>query len=490
MLIIAAYQSLFKGPFEKKFLALLALAALGSSPAAAQLPPPVAEALRRAGVPAEQVALQVQEIGATRPWLQQNLDRPMNPASVMKLVTTYAALEQLGPAYRWRTEAYIDRRPQKGSVPALYLRGFGDPKLTLESFWLMLRQLRDRGIKDIKGDLVVDRSRFDIPTHDSGAFDGDSFRAYNTGPDALLVNFKAIRFQISPSAGAGAEIHALPSLRTLDLVNTVRVTEGPCGSWREALITDFKALTGATRAVFAGPYPRSCGDQTLQTSLFTPNEYLGGVFRILWEELGGSWSGSVRDGPVPEDASLVLSHESASLADVVRDINKFSNNVMARQLYLTLAWGTGAGPATTPSARPDAAFKALLATLARRGLDMPELMIENGSGLSRIERISTRSLSRLLLTAYAGPNMADFMASLPLVAVDGTMRRRLKESPVAGRAHIKGGTLSDARAIAGYVLDRSGARHTVVMMVNHPSAGKAQAAQDALLAWVYNRGQD
>ncbi len=492
MLIIAACRTRFKGLLEKKSWAwsLLVVATLSGTPVAAQLPGPVVDALRRAGIPPEQIAVQVQEVGAPRPWLQQNPDRPMNPASVMKLVVTYAALEQLGPAYRWRTETYIDRTPQPGSVPALYLKGYGDPKLTLEAFWLMLRGLRDRGIRDIKGDLIVDRSRFEIPPHDPGAFDGEAFRAYNTGPDALLLNFKATRFQVVPAADTGAQVHVSPALRALDLINAIRVTEGPCGNWRDGLITEFRAFAGGMRAVFAGPYPRSCGVQVVQASLFSPNEYLAGVFRNLWEELGGNWSGSVRDGLVPDNASLVLSYESASLAEVVRDINKFSNNVMARQLYLTLGL-TNAPAGVNPSpARPEAGFQAVRAALTRRGLDMPELVIENGAGLSRIDRISARSLSRLLLAAFSGPNMADFMASLPLLAIDGTMRRRLKDSPLAGQAHIKGGTLSDVRAIAGYVLDRSGTRHSVVMMVNHPAAGRIQAAQDTLLTWVYNRGQE
>lgn len=482
-------RAVFKGGVEKKFRSVLCVFALSCGPATAQLPVPVLDALKRAGVPVEAVAVQVQEIGASRPWLQQNSDRPMNPASVMKLVVTYIALERLGAAYRWRTESYLDRMPRNGAVPALYLKGYGDPKLTLESFWLMLRGLRDRGIRDIQGDLIVDRSRFEVPAHDQGAFDGEAFRAYNTGPDALLVNFKAIRFEVAPGADTTAQIRVSPAFRTLELINAIRVVEGPCGNWREALISEFRASADRVRAVFAGPYPRSCGEQIVQASPFTPNEYLGGIFRALWEEMGGLWSGTVRDGTVPANADLVLSHESISLAEAVRDINKFSNNVMARQLYLTLASSESAAGLIATPARTDAAFQSLQAALAQRGLDMPELVIENGSGLSRIERISARSLSRLLLAAYAGPNMADFMASLPLLAVDGTMRRRLKDSPVAGQAHIKSGSLSDARAIAGYVLDRTGTRHVVVMMVNHPSAARTRAAQDALLAWVYNRGQ-
>ncbi len=464
--------------------AALALASCLALAAAAQVPPPVAEALKRAGVPPEQAAVLVQEIGAARPWIQQNAERALNPGSVMKLVVTYAALERLGPAYRWRTEVYLEPRPGPGAPgPALHVKGFGDPKLTVESFWLLLRALRERGLKDLRGDLVLDRSYFDAPAHDPGAFDAEPFRVYNTGPDALLVNFKSVRFQIVPGAADKVRIFPLPNPRGLEIVNTLRNIDGPCGNWRDAILADFRPVPGGLRAVFAGPYPKSCGEQPWQASLFPPNDYVGGVFRQLWEELGGSWSGTVRDGAVPAGTPLLYTHESPPLAEIVRDINKYSNNVMARQLYLTLgAAGNGA------PARSDAAYQAVRAALAARGLDMPELVIENGSGLSRVERISARNLLRLLLSAYAGPNMADFVASLPLVAVDGTMRRRLNGSAVSGQAQVKTGTLADTRALAGYVLDRNAVRHVVVMLINHPAASGSAAAQDALLSWVYNRG--
>lgn len=464
----------------------------GSAPG--QLPPPVAEALRKAGVPQENAAVLVQEIGSARPWIQHNGERAMNPGSVMKLVVTFAALERLGPAYRWRTEAYAERPVSSSAAAppplqsALYLKGHGDPKLTLEGFWLLLRALRERGLKDLRGNLALDRSFFELAAHDAAAFDGSPFRPYNVGPDALLVNFKAIRFQLVPGANGAAQVFPMPQPQGLEVINTLRVIDGPCGSWREGITADFKPLPGGQangmRALFAGPYPRSCGEQQWQAALFSPNDYVGGVFRQLWEELGGSWSGVVQEALVPPGTPLIYTHESAALSEVVRDINKYSNNVMARQLYLTLGAASGG-----PPARVENAYQSVRSALARRGLDIPELVIENGAGLSRIERISGRSLLRLLLAAYSGPHMADFVASLPLVAVDGTMQRRLKALPVAGQAHIKTGTLSDTRAIAGYVLDRTGARHAVVMLINHAAAPQTPAAQDALLSWIYERGR-
>jgi len=177
--------------------------------------------------------------------------------------------------------------------------------------------------------------------------------------------------------------------------------------------------------------------------------------------------------------------ESPALAQVVRDMNKFSNNVMARQLFLTLG-AEGAGEPATP----EKADRVIREWLAGKGLSVPELILENGSGLSRSERISARNLGLLLLSSFRSPVMPELIASLPLAAVDGTMKKRLSDADVAGQAHIKTGSLTGVRSIAGYVLDAQGRRLVVVSMVNHPNAGNAQAAQDALLAWIYNRADD
>jgi D-alanyl-D-alanine carboxypeptidase/D-alanyl-D-alanine-endopeptidase (penicillin-binding protein 4) len=447
-----------------------------------QAPAPVAQALRNAGIPLSSVSIAVQDVDQNRIVLGINPKMPMNPASTMKLVTTYAGLELLGPAYRWHTEAFLSGSIKDGVLEGdLILKGGGDPDITLEAFWLMLRGLRARGLKDIHGDLVLDRSRFRTAEYDAGRFDGDSLRPYNVGADALLLNFKAIRFQFWPDSDAGS-VRATADPPIVDVANAMRLGEGPCGEWRERIKADFQAGPPSPRAQFNGIYSQSCGEKDWHVALLSPNEYAIALFRALWRELGGTISGTVREGAVPQQARPFGSYESPTLSEVVRDMNKFSNNVMARQLFLTIAAEELGTPATT-----EAAQRAIKAWLAKKGLDFPELSIENGSGLSRTDRISARSLAALLVSAFHSPSMPELLASLPLVAVDGTMRKRLKNGAVAGQAHIKTGSLSDVRAIAGYVLDRSGRRQAVAMIVNHPDAYKSQAAQDALLNWVYSR---
>jgi D-alanyl-D-alanine carboxypeptidase/D-alanyl-D-alanine-endopeptidase (penicillin-binding protein 4) len=469
------------------------LAAAVGLPAQARstLPPEVDGALRAAGIPAASVAIVVQPVGATRPTLSLNADAPMNPASVMKLVTTYAALELLGPAYRWKTEVYAAGTQVEGVLRGdLILKGYGDPRLTYEDLWRMLLGLRERGLRELRGDLMLDRTWFERESYDPGSFDAEPLRPYNVGPDALLLNFKSVRFQFLPDAERGTvRVIAEPQPRSLDVVSVLRLTQGPCGDWEDRLGAHFDPAPAGVdggervRAIFAGSYALACGEQERNFAPFSHRGYVAGVFRQLWEQLGGSWVGAVHDGVLPEGARLVLTHESPPLGEIVRDINKFSNNVMARQLYLTLA-AESAGP----PARPEAALAAVRALLARQRLPMPELVMDNGAGLSRSARISARSLAALLQSAFASPVMPEFVASLPIAAVDGTLRKYLHDNVVAGQAHVKTGSLSDARAIAGYVHDHSGQRQVVVMMVNHENARDAQPAMDALLDWCYAGG--
>jgi D-alanyl-D-alanine carboxypeptidase/D-alanyl-D-alanine-endopeptidase (penicillin-binding protein 4) len=443
------------------------------------VPDPVSAALRSAAIPPSSSAIVVLPLSPGGVTIEANESTPMNPASTMKLVTTYAALDLLGPAYTWRTEAFATGALRRDVLDGdLVIRGSGDPKLVIESLWLMVQRIRGYGIREIRGDLVLDRSAFGPVPHEPGEFDGERFRPYNAGPDALLLNFKAISLGFVPDAETrSARVVGIPPLAGMKLPATVRAADGPCGDWRGKLQADF---SDPMAPVFRGAYPLACGEQLWHLSLLDHGRYFAAAFAALWGSAGGTWAGRLREGTVPAEARRIALHESAPLAEVVRDVNKFSNNVMARQIYLTLGTDGGRLPAST--ARAEAAVRAWL---DRRGLAMPELVLENGSGLSRIERLSAAGLARLLSHAFASPLMPELMASLPLVGVDGTMRRR---NGAAGAAHIKTGLLADVRAIAGYVHAASGRRYVVVAIINHPNARDGQAAHDALLQWVHANG--
>ncbi len=461
--------------------ALLAVCATTGT-AADQLPRPLQQALSAAGIPAASVAIHIQELGRPQSSLSHNAELAMNPASTMKLVTSFAALELLGPTYSWKTDFFAGGAVRNGMLEGdLIIKGRGDPKMTVENFWLAVRKLRALGVREIRGDLVLDRSWFETGDTDPTRFDNEPLRPYNVAPDALLVNFKSVRFQFVPNTvNRTVSVAHEPQMAQLEVAPQVRLTDGDCGDWRAGLKADFRGDGAAMRAGFSGSYPASCGERTWNVSLFSHPNYVFGVFKQMWLESGGSIRGGVRDGSAPPGSQLLFTTESPSASEVVRDINKFSNNVMARQLFLTLS----AEILKLPG-RNDRSFEVVQGWLSQRALSLPGLVMENGSGLSRVERITAAGMGRLLENAYQSAVMPEFIASLPLVALDGTMRRRLRFEGVAGRAHIKTGSLADVRSIAGYVLDQNGRRHAVVFFINHPNASQGQAAQDALLRWVH-----
>ena len=468
-------------------LAALCCCVAGHAPAqdaVSRLPSPVAQALAQSGIPEHSVGIFVQDVQSARPALAMGDERALNPASTIKLLTTFAALDQLGPAYLWTTEVYTDGTLQGDVLTGnLILKGYGDPRLTLENFWLMLRSLRARGVREIRGDLVLDRGYFAREDTDPAGFDNEPTRPYNTPPDALLVNFKALRLQFIPDAERRTlKIIAEPALPQIQVLNNVTLDNEACGDWVSRLKLTALGDSASARLLFSGSYSTACGEKERNYSVLGHPQYVHGLFSLLWRELGGIFTGGVRDADTPAGARLLLAHQTQSLAEIVRDINKFSNNVMARQLYLAL----GAIALGAPASQ-EKGSRSIKQWLATRQLAFPELMLENGSGLSRIERINAKNLGQLLLVAQRSAVMPEFMASLPLVAVDGTMKKRLTGADVAGQAHIKTGSLSGVRAIAGYVLDAKGRTMIVVCLINHPRAQASSAVLDALLKWVYGR---
>jgi D-alanyl-D-alanine carboxypeptidase/D-alanyl-D-alanine-endopeptidase (penicillin-binding protein 4) len=452
---------------------LLILLALLCLPAQAQdkLPSTVLSALKSAGIPTQAVAVVAQPLDTGKPVLQHQAQVAMNPASLMKLLTTLVALDTLGPAYTWRTEVLSTAAPENGILPGdLILRGNGDPKFTYDRLWLMLRELRGRGVEKIRGDLLLDRSAFALPEHDPASFDAKPLRPYNVGADALLFNFATLHLTLVPESNA-VRLIAEPLPAGFTVINRLRLTEGKgCGEWREALT----AQLTASQLTLSGDFPRGCGEKRWHLAGLPNAQLLHGVFTRLWRELGGEFSGSVREGLAPPNATLLASSESPALGEIIRDINKFSNNVMAQQLYLKV----GAGETAQ-------AELVIRNWLVQKGLNFPELILDNGSGLSRRNRIAAGSLAQLLATAWRSAVMPELMASLPIAALDGTTKKRYAGVSYSGQAHLKTGSLEGVRGIAGYLLDKRGQRHIVVFMVNHPNAAQVQPAFDALLEAVW-----
>jgi D-alanyl-D-alanine carboxypeptidase/D-alanyl-D-alanine-endopeptidase (penicillin-binding protein 4) len=413
-----------------------------------------------------------------------NADISVNPASTMKLVTTYAALELLGPTYQWKTEFYTDGT-LKGDVlhGNLFLKGGGDPKLNMEKLWLLLRDLRANGVRQVTGDLILDRSHFnqpELPTfNDDG---GDSNKPFLVTPDALLVNLKALRFIARNEAGT-VHIAAEPPIANIRIDNRVTsLKAGKCPGWPDVRYNPVKQFDGTT-VIVTGKLAAGCSAQTYLSLLDHPS-YAAGTVRAIWQELGGSILGKDRMAEVPKNARLLARAFSPDLVEIIRDINKYSNNTMARQLFLSLG-ARFRNEADGDDAK--AAQRVIRGWLARKGITASQLVMENGSGLSRAERLSAREMAKILQLAWKGPYAAEFISSLPLVAMDGTMRKRLQRTALVGEAHIKTGTLNNVRAIAGFSRDSNGNSWAVVAILNDPKPWGASAILDQVLIDLYRQ---
>lgn len=448
------------------------------------LPPPIKLVTDGHKLPASAYSLYVREIGGAEPLLSINPELSLNPASAVKIIPTLAALELLGPAFRWKTEAYALGTIKNGVLHGdLLLKGYGDPHLVTEEFWKLTGELRRRGLKDIKGDLLIDDSYFSVPPEDAGAFDNKPHRTYNVPPNALLVNFKAVFFHFYPAAnGRKVVVRPAPQLPNLTIENRLRLRKRGCWGFQRGVAVAIPDARRADRVIFEGRFPTGCEHYILSRSVLTHQTFAFGVFKALWEQAGGSLAGQVKTATAPEAAKPFLVWHSKPLAEVIKLVNKLSNNVMSRQLLLTIGAELAGPPGTIENS-----IGAVEAHLAGAGLDARSLTLVNGAGLSRDTRISARLLAQILAHAWSLPHMPEFISSLSIVGMDGTAKHRLKTKQASGYAHVKTGTIDHVSAVAGYVMGRSGKRHIVAGMLNHHDAhrGAGKELMNALVAWAH-----
>lgn len=494
-LLLQAALALAGGP------AVAASAGQGTSPggagdAAAQtaapaVPQPVAGWIAATAASPAKIGLIAIPVAGGAPLIEWNAMQALNPASTMKLLSTYVALTTLGPDYRWVTTAHLDGRLNQGVLEGnLVLRGGGDPKLVVEDVTEFVARMRAAGLREIRGNLIIDDSLFDLRADNGLPLDGDASQPYNVGPHAALMNFKSVRVVVKP-AGDKVRIALDPPLADVRVVNELKVAQGACqpgamSLWIRDGAPASDARTGtATAAVrVGGQYAPACGEQGIYAAVLNHREFIHGFFKAAWLAAGGVFSGRtlLEAGAASRLPVWQQWVSPRSLAEIAQDINKFSNNVMTRQVLL------GASASVEGPGSPERVRHLVDDWLARRGLRFPELVIDNGSGLSREERISARSLADLLVHAANAAHADLFRITMPQVGIDGTMRARLQRHPLAGRAWIKTGSLRDVKSIAGYVDTASGRRYAVVMLINGDKILGAQPAQDAFLRWVYENG--
>ncbi len=465
------------------------------------LPEPVAAALKKAGIPERHFAAMVVPVNGTAgPRVQYRADEQVNPASVMKLVTTYAAMDMLGPDFTWTTRFYVDGDIRNGALHGnLYIRGGGDPKLVLERIQETFWTLHEKGVQVIMGDLILDHSAFELPPHDPAAFDGEALRPYNASPDGLLVNFKSVILKFEPDRRAGvARITSEPPLAGLSIQETVPLSAGACGAWQSALAADYSR---PDKIEFKGRYSRRCGKRHWAVAYQDPDSYSARALEGLWRASGGALTGRARYGLTPPGLKLLHEAHSLPLKDIIADVNQWSNNVMAQQVFLTLGQVApdgvqelteAKGPLTPIRQGRFEHSRQVLRDWWVRTLGLRYLapVMENGSGLSRTERLTPGALAALLLKAAHHPNGQQFVNSLSVAGVKGTAARiaRSPSSAAHGKAWLKTGTLDDVSGVAGYVQSLDGQRYVMAAFVNDGQAREGRAALDALVEWTANLG--
>lgn len=445
------------------------------------LPAELLTFMQEKNISADEVSVYVRDVSADAPLIQHEVDVARNPASTMKLLTTWAALKTLGPGWTWDTQVWTRGEIRDGVLQGdLILKGYGDPFLVYESFWQLVHDLRLKGLKEITGDLIVDNSFFDLPAIDPAAFDGERERVYNAPPSALMFNFQATRLLFEPDLAANkVNVIAFPKPK-LAVNDQLQFVTGDCSKRRHKPHVESQ-LDGSIK--ISGPYVGSCGPRLETLVLSSPEEHVFNAFRDFWQILGGKLGGGLQTGSVKAGDQRYYVHSSMPLAEQIRLINKWSNNVMTRQVMLTVGAKMFDAPATLDKGR-----LAILKVLIDQGISTQGLVIENGSGLSRNERVSARQFGELLQAIWRDPYMPELLNSLPLLGEDGTLARRFRQSDLKGRTRLKTGTLRDVSAIAGYMLTRSGKRMIIVMQQNgQRSAGFGHSLQNMLLEWVFEQ---
>lgn len=463
--------------------AMLLCATLAVQVASAdELPARPRAVLNQQLVPDSSVTVIVRDVASGESLVELNPSVPRPPASTMKLLPTWAALDLLSPAYAWKTRAWADAPVVKGVLKGnLYLQGGGDPLLTIERWWRFVMDLRQSGLRVIEGDVVIDQTRFADLDERPEDFDGKHWRTYNVLPDALLVNWQSADFVIRPADdGSGVEVAIQPYPEGLIVENRAVLTSGRCAG-RNRSISITSPAEVPERIVVSGRLSASCGPQVQRRAVMQPAEFAYGTFVTLWRQQGGEFRGGLVRAPTPPEVRLLLTQESLSLAEIVRVTNKYSSNMMARTLLLTVAAEKIGIPATTASG--EATIKDWL---KGRGFEFPELIIGNGSGLSRDAQMSGDSMAKLLTAAWKSRFAPEFLASLALGGLDGTLRRRFEDIDDPSRIRMKTGTLKDVSTIAGYVTGQSGRNYAVVIFIHHPGAenGAGELIQGAVIEWV------
>lgn len=412
-----------------------------------------------------EISLQVVDLDSGRVLMEKNPDLPLAPASTMKVVTTAAALSTLKPDFTFMTEVFADG-VRGSSVKNIFLKGFGDPYLVSEQLFVLTRNLKDKGLEEVRGSIVVDDSYF-IPGKPLDENEKLGYRAYHAPYSALSLNFNALKIVVTPAAQPGrpARVKTDPASEYAHLDAQVRTVKGhkpadidivkvPQPDGREVI--QVRGVIGA----LAPPKGR-------YVNVDSPALYTGEVFKEFLLREGIRVTGRVVHGQVPDTAESYLEFNSHPLATLVYWLNKFSNNFMAEQICM----GVGAQVFGAPGTR-EKGLEVSRRFLRANGVDEGLFSLSEASGLSRNNQVAASVLVRVLRNAAQDFTYSpEFMASLGIAGADGTMKEKLNDPKAARRVRAKTGNLRGVNAMAGYGLSPEGKAFVFACLVNSQLKG-------------------
>lgn len=460
---------------------MIALSSLALPVAAKDyLPASVASELQKQKSPSKTLAVYAREVGSNKSVIDWNGKRAGNPASSIKAITTFAALDMLGPDYRWPTEIYhtgtIKNQTLNGD---LIIKGYGDPSFVNESMQELVAVLRQK-FKTINGRLIVDSSYFQLPKNYPSSLDGAVRSPYNAIPNAMNMNFGTNYITVTPNKNSSnASITIDPPIITRALVSDTKQNKNKC-RWYGVNVnnSDSRALVvKSTPSIY-------CRARSEYSVIVEPHEIVGGGFKKTWLEQKGELSPNfnVSSATKAANATFLWRHFSKPLIEQIADMNKKSNNVMTRQLFLTLAAKQKGAPATLENAR-----EVMKVWMILNGINHNGVFIDNGAGLSRTTRISPQQVVEVLEKAVEHKEGDAFIHSLAIAGVDGTMRKRFTNHPAKGKVFVKTGTLKNTRTMAAVVYAKSGKVFAVSTI--HEDSGienqKGTQVQNKVLEWLY-----
>ncbi len=443
------------------------------------LPSGIESAIKKSGISKKDISIYIKEAGTdSRAVASLNADKTRTPASVVKVLVTYAAVLKLGFDYRWPTQFYTTGSLKNGVLRGdLHVKGFGDPTLGAKDLKSIVATIKAKGIRKITGNIVIDRSYFNVGSKNNSGFDQHTYSPYNAMPDAMMFNERVSVICVTPNKNDVYKKYADASYK---VVNRLQRVNKPCKgrySWPGVKIDNSKVIP---EVVLKGKISKRCGKRDICKVITKPYKSFYYALRDALKKSGIEVVGTMKLRKISSNADILFIHYSKSLEKIVSKTAKKSNNLYARHLLLLLGAKVYGAPATEAKGR-----KAVEYILRSKGaLSRGTLKIDNGSGLSRSAKMSAKILADMYDNAY-GRYGQRWMNTLSIAGVDGTIKKRFRGTAVKKRAWMKTGTLKRVKNIGGYVKSRQGKLYTVVILVNtNQGRWKAAKLQNDITTWL------